>query len=232
MQQSYCTVADAQFENVEGTASLLEILAASAVVQDKRGYPLLDPAHKLTFMCWGAASGPIIMPRPATRLSEVVLDGGDDQSADATLSGSQWGQVLRIDGEVANGRKAAITADWGDGRRGASITAPAALTAAAASVANPSSAPDWWTAGAMLVWDDELVRIDAVGASATTLKRGGNPVAHLASVSVHEVVVPEQLRLACAGMARRANWQATSVSTNDEERPRGITSQLDPLLDA
>lgn len=234
MQQTYCTVQEAQFDNVAEAVTLSDVIAASLVIEQHRGYPLIQPATELQWRPWLSRGGSPVAPgRPSTAVTEVKLNGGDDQSADATITDG----VLHIAGAVAYADKADITADWGDGSRGRSITAPAELTADARTVANPSPAPDWWRAGTMLVWDDEPIRIDDVDELTTSLTRGRSPVAHAADVTVHQVHVPEALRRGCAAVARRVSWSVSTVEARTSRDDRGSSEPLDllaglgPLLD-
>lgn len=233
MQQTYCTVQEAQFDNVAEAVTLSDVIAASAVIQEHRGYPLIEPATQRRIVPNRTGRAPVVLPRPLTDVDTVELDDGGDQADDASFVET----VLRIDGEVVYAGSANIRGDWGDGRRGTSITAPAELTADARTVANPSPAPDWWRAGTMLVWDDEPIRIDDVDADTTSLTRGGSASAHSASATVYQVHVPEALRRGCAAVARRVSWSVSTVEARTSRDDRGSSEPLDllaglgPLLD-
>ena len=114
-------------------------------------------------------------------ITEIVPDG-DFHTEDRFLI---WDDAASAPGLLT------VTGDWGDASRGASITAPDALTVADRVVDNPSSVPDWWVAGATVLWDVEVLVLEEVGDTETALLRS-NPVVHDATVDVMQLLIKLQ----------------------------------------
>ena len=229
---TYATLPETQYED-GGSITLQHIAAASQVIAEKRRYPLFLPATELRITREAMPSLDLRrhywqLPIPLQKVTSVQLQEALYRTGDATDVDLDTvtvnGRTLLIEDEdiVYEGRAYTdliVTGDWGDAQRAGAINYEADIAADAAMIANPDPTPSWWQVGQMIVINDELARIDAVGAAQTELMRIDG-VAHDYEpgedgpmIKIHRLIVPAKLSEVAIGLARRIAWTQRNVET-------------------